>query len=495
MNIRLSVVFVCLMTFLCGQQSALAQYAPGSCHPVPTAPTCIDSVPCKTDASGTVVCLSNAIVKPKWSVVVPQTCWQYSYPYSCQAEDTNDCASQPWWNSNTCQQVGSACQSKTSETGACSSYLLTYSCQTSAAVKGTTLSCNGTTFNTSSFTPSPIKNQNFGKAATAAEIARQIQTYSQCDQASGTCATALFAGIGEHCTKGYFGLKNCCKATGGAQSNSAAMSIGVQLSSKVVMYAGEKAVDAASPYVFDAMYSGGEFTAGLAQSALSLSSVTGTAVASDIGPSVIAGGTSLGAGGISAMGFTYGATGSAAASGGMLGGDLILSGSAAGGDLLLFNPYAFAAAVAIAIATKYIQQLLACTDAEKQLGMHMGANLSVYTGETCSNKIPILNICLEYTDTYCSFNSVLAKLINRQGGSQIGRNPQDCSGLTIADIGKLDFTKIDLTEFTNTMVQQAISNVPTNISGNYQSVMQNTNKGSSQTTGTGTAYPTGYTQP
>ena len=124
--------------------------------------------------------------------------------------------------------------------------------------------------------------------------------------------------------------------------------------------------------------------------------------------------------------------------------------------------------------------------------MHKGSDLSVFTGETCVQKIPLIGTCIKYQDTYCSFNSVLAKLINQQGKAILGLPFNNCSGLTVAQITKLDFTKIDLSVFTNQMVAQAQNNLPTNIIGNYQPIMQKQSKGSAQSSQSGTAYPTGF---
>jgi conjugal transfer mating pair stabilization protein TraN len=61
-------------------------------------------------------------------------------------------------------------------------------------------------------------------------------------------------------------------------------------------------------------------------------------------------------------------------------------------------------------------------------------------------------VCLEKTVNYCCFNSKLARIIQEQGRPQLGRsfgdpkNP-DCSGLTIGDIMKIDFSKVDFSEF------------------------------------------------
>jgi conjugal transfer mating pair stabilization protein TraN len=143
---------------------------------------------------------------------------------------------------------------------------------------------------------------------------------------------------------------------------------------------------------------------------------------------------------------------------------------------ITFNPYVFGALVAIQV----IQSLRSCSQQEQMLSMHMGANLSAFVKEECTKKIPIIGTCIEWTSTYCSFNSVLARLINMQGKPQLGLNTSNCQGLTVDQISKIDFTKIDFREFTGQMTQQATKNMPSNISGNYTPIMQQQSSGTKQ---------------
>jgi len=54
---------------------------------------------------------------------------------------------------------------------------------------------------------------------------------------------------------------------------------------------------------------------------------------------------------------------------------------------------------------------------------------------------------LQKTEAYCCFNSRLARIINTEGGAQIGRPATDCSGFTPSQFAALDFSRIDLSEF------------------------------------------------
>ena len=105
---------------------------------------------------------------------------------------------------------------------------------------------------------------------------------------------------------------------------------------------------------------------------------------------------------------------------------------------LYFNPYAFAFAIAMMV----YQELISCEDEELLLGVRRGAGLCEQTDSICSGKI--LKTCQHL---FCCYNSKLARIINEQGKSQIGKDKKDCSGFTAAEFSRLDFSAIDLTEF------------------------------------------------
>ena len=229
------------------------------------------------------------------------------------------------------------------------------------------------------------------------------------------------------------------------------------------------AIDAASPYMFDAMYAGmPNFMSGFTSDLLG--KFDGTDFSS--------GGISLGA-----YGFTYSTVAAVEGTTGLMGATSTIGGSASTG-FINFNPYVFAAYIAFA----YIQELMACTNEEQMLAMHKGANLTYQTGEYCSNEIPLIGTCIEHTRTFCSFNSVLSKIINIQGKPQLNKNVNDCSGISFEDLSKIDFGKIDFSEFTSSMINQATKNQPKNISKTYKPIMEKSTQGSGQSANQGSAY-------
>lgn len=94
---------------------------------------------------------------------------------------------------------------------------------------------------------------------------------------------------------------------------------------------------------------------------------------------------------------------------------------------------------------------LECSESERELGVKRGSSLCTHARTWCSKKDPVFGSCLEESRAYCCFKSILAKLINRQGRAQLGLSLEQCGGLTIDQIHKLDFSKMDLTEFKNSI--------------------------------------------
>jgi hypothetical protein len=103
-----------------------------------------------------------------------------------------------------------------------------------------------------------------------------------------------------------------------------------------------------------------------------------------------------------------------------------------------------------------------CNESELALMDRVQAKAAVYVGTYCDRKV--LGICLRKQRSYCTFNSQLAavfqKEIRRIGG--IGWGPvksQNCAGLSLDEIDTLDWDQIDLSEAFADMMNDA--NVPT----------------------------------
>ena len=90
-----------------------------------------------------------------------------------------------------------------------------------------------------------------------------------------------------------------------------------------------------------------------------------------------------------------------------------------------------------------------CSFDEKQLKIKRQKKQCHRLGTYCSNKV--LGLCLEKTTTFCCFGSSFLRTLQEQARNQIGlgwggaENPV-CRGLTVEELSRVDFSKLDLSE-------------------------------------------------
>lgn len=87
-----------------------------------------------------------------------------------------------------------------------------------------------------------------------------------------------------------------------------------------------------------------------------------------------------------------------------------------------------------------------------------------YVGSYCAVKA--LGICLQKKKTYCCFHSVLARIIQEQGRKQLGISWGDpkspnCRGFTPDEFQRIDFSKIDFSEWYSEVQRQAAQGLDT----------------------------------
>ena len=236
---------------------------------------------------------------------------------------------------------------------------------------------------------------DFARAVAGLEMQREAGQYI--DPAN----MVVFQGYDNRCRKKLFGLVNCCKGGGSSGSLFSNMSL--------VLGAGSQAVGAiGSSYTYDALFT------------------------SDAPDLVIQGFEAL-----------FGAGGGSSALAGLMAGDLSVGSFI---ETLIPGPWS------IAMLAIQLSGLLSCEQAEQILTMKRDNRLCHSVGSYCSTKIPILGICIETKQTYCCFNSRLARILNEQGRTQLARSwgapkSPDCGGFTLAQLQSLDFSRMDLAEF------------------------------------------------
>ena len=100
-----------------------------------------------------------------------------------------------------------------------------------------------------------------------------------------------------------------------------------------------------------------------------------------------------------------------------------------------------------------------CNQQEKDLGTAKGKGVVEHVGSFCAKKV--LGMCVVHGEAYCTFPDVLSYDIQDQGrknqlhrGFGSGDNP-DCSGLTVDDLQKIDFSKINFQNVIQQITDQA----------------------------------------
>ncbi|MFN5095815.1 MAG: conjugal transfer protein TraN [Limnohabitans sp.] len=396
---------------------------------------CVDATPCKTVADGT-YCLAGTQNPPAGATVGTLSCWSLATDYTCM-QYKDGCTT--YTSDANCKEVGSAsCTldatggpmlATNSKVGACQSMTRTFACadpRKDTPGYTVTTSCNttgvqdGLTWQTATQSAAG----DFIQAATGQEIARQLALYGQ-KESDGI--KGLFAGRAYGCRDGYFGLKNCCKSRGGgAVTNQTwASKLGMTVAMGGFKMGAGYAAAKGSSLVYDSVLSNApEFM----QPGL-ISFLRG------------AENNSWQSAGFGAFGL---GTTAQAAAGTFASASSSVAVGTVGNSTLYFNPYA----LAIAVGIQVVMEALSCTQDEMDLASARTENLCADVGSYCSKHMRVLGVtvaCLETTQSFCCFNSLLAKAISDGAQTQLalGRGSAqspNCAGLTPQQLSSIDFT-------------------------------------------------------
>jgi conjugal transfer mating pair stabilization protein TraN len=317
-----------------------------------------------------------------------------------------------------------------------------YKCQSKPASTTTVADCGGQVFcvDGNCFDSSHPADADMVKTATMMEAAREAGKYFDPN------SMRLFNGVGEKCTRKL--LKNCCnEGTVTKSNNNVWQSAGLQVGS----WLGKGAYEAGSSYAYDFMFDSGIFKDFAFDGMASLAE------------------SSAGAANFSQVGSFYGlsvwsgAASTVPAVGGSFTGATVSSLGSIGEFQFGFDPYS----LAISLAIQVIMSMMSCDESDVYTATHNNMGLCHYVGDYCSQQYPITG-CIERKNSYCCYNSKLAKIVNVQGRPLIGKswgdvNSPDCSGFTTAEFQKIDFNALDLSEFYSEIVPRDIGSFGTQI--------------------------------
>ena len=95
--------------------------------------------------------------------------------------------------------------------------------------------------------------------------------------------------------------------------------------------------------------------------------------------------------------------------------------------------------------------LAECNENERLLAEQHAAGTTRYLGEYCAKKT-FFGVCIRRARAWCVFGSKLGRILHGQGRSQLGIGWGSCRGFTVAEIERIDFDRLDLSEFTENLV-------------------------------------------
>ncbi|MBX9794852.1 MAG: type-F conjugative transfer system mating-pair stabilization protein TraN, partial [Burkholderiaceae bacterium] len=351
------------------------------------------------------VCTDGPATKVIDGVSITRDCWEYTSTMTCtSAAPVDQCA--PLATAG-CTPTASVCKQTNAATGTCEVFEDSYSCPVSAQTVTSASNCPSNVFclEGSCFNISSPNDPDFARSMSLLEAGREAGVYIDSDRMQ------VFKGEDNRCRDRL--LKNCCYSdgAGAGMTNQSLFGSGSRLVYDVLMNAENR------QFLYQGM------------SAL----LTGA--------------------GFSGSFTTYGVT--VAVNGAAIpAGSTVVYSSA---DMIVaFDPWSLVIAVIIYI----ILSMMSCNEDEGKLAMKEGARLCHTIGTWCSSCFRVLGVCVscvEHTTSKCCFNSMLARIVNEQGRTQIGKGwggaeSPDCTGFTIAQLQTLNFAAMDLTEFYASLV-------------------------------------------
>ncbi|MFZ2449252.1 MAG: conjugal transfer mating pair stabilization protein TraN [Methylovulum miyakonense] len=112
----------------------------------------------------------------------------------------------------------------------------------------------------------------------------------------------------------------------------------------------------------------------------------------------------------------------------------------------------------VMIVVMIIQIVWSCEVPEYELAAKKQLKVCKALGVYCDSRDPITGLCLIRKESYCCYNSPLARILNEQIKPQLGMgfgSPQNpvCSGVKVKDLDKVDWSQVNLDEWLAILAQ------------------------------------------
>ena len=92
-----------------------------------------------------------------------------------------------------------------------------------------------------------------------------------------------------------------------------------------------------------------------------------------------------------------------------------------------------------------------CSASERELAEERNAGNTHYLGRYCSKRT-FFGACIRRSRAWCVFGSKLGRILQQQGRAQLGIGWGNCRGFSVAEIESIDFASLDLSEFTQDLM-------------------------------------------
>jgi conjugal transfer mating pair stabilization protein TraN len=112
----------------------------------------------------------------------------------------------------------------------------------------------------------------------------------------------------------------------------------------------------------------------------------------------------------------------------------------------------------VMIVVMIIQMIHSCEQPEYELAAKKQLKVCKDLGTFCAKRSPVSGLCLIRKESYCCYNSPLARILNEQIKPQLGMGfgtPEipECSGIKVADLNRVDWNRVNLDEWIAILAQ------------------------------------------